>query len=66
MQTAWATFAKNPTSGPGWNQVGPLGNNVACLGCNGGTGTTMISEASIDIPCTAFDLAYPLFTSIGI
>ncbi|KAK5113471.1 hypothetical protein LTR85_010899 [Meristemomyces frigidus] len=65
MQTAWANFAKNPTTtGPGWGKYNALGANVACIGCQGSSGQSPILAATIDGPCAILDAAYALFTSV--
>ncbi|KAI9758888.1 MAG: hypothetical protein M4579_002772 [Chaenotheca gracillima] len=61
MQTAWATFVKNPASGPGWSRVGLLpGKDLANIGSNGATGETIISELPLDKRCAIFDPLYLL------
>jgi hypothetical protein len=36
MQTAWANFAKNPATGPGWDKVGSLdGKDLGHFNYNG-------------------------------
>lgn len=34
MRSAWATFAKNPSGGPGWNPVGTGGAGPVLVGAN--------------------------------
>lgn len=61
MQTAWATFAKDPKSGPGWKASdGTSGDELACLGCEGSSGVQMISASVIDARCSLYA---PLFTA---
>ncbi len=61
MQTAWATFAKDPTRGPGWKASdGTSEDEIACLGCGGNFGLQMISASVIDSRCSQYG---PLFTS---
>jgi len=61
MQTAWARFAKDPTTGPGWPSYGskqgvnPVG--LADLGALGTDGVTMIPQYDVDYRC-------PLYTEI--
>ena len=61
MQTAWATFAKDPTGGPGWKASdGTSDDELACLGCGGDFGLQMISASVIDARCSQYG---PLFTA---
>ncbi|KAK4494222.1 hypothetical protein PRZ48_014520 [Zasmidium cellare] len=50
VQTAWASFAKDPTNGPGWPAYGSA-QNVANLGSNGSPGEVTIPAAQIDGIC---------------
>ncbi|TIB79839.1 Carboxylesterase [Wallemia mellicola] len=69
MQTAWANFAKDPTSenAPGWNPVNHWRiNDIACLGCvENSTGLTTKSELEFDGDCLVLNNFYtaskPLF-----
>jgi carboxylesterase type B len=55
MQTAWATFAKDPKSGPGWKASdGTSSDEVACLGCEGSSGLEMIPVSVIDARCEQY------------
>ena len=62
MQTAWANFAKDPMTGPGWPSYGskagvnPAG--VADLGAFGSDGVTMIPEYDIDYRCPLYAELY--------
>jgi hypothetical protein len=59
MQGAWANFAKNPTYGPGWNQVGTYdGTDMGALGSNGTSGVTVTGSVQVDSKCGIFDLVY--------
>jgi carboxylesterase 2 len=52
MQTTWANFAKNPSTGPGWPAVGT--NSGLELGNIGGvdsTGETTVQLSSVDYVC---------------
>jgi carboxylesterase type B len=61
MQTAWATFAKDPNGGPGWKASdGTSGDEVACLGCEGSSGLEMIAASVIDPRCSQYA---PLLTA---
>lgn len=60
MQTAWATFSKDPAAGPGWKAVDGTGNDLACLGCNGGPGVQIIAESVVDSRCSQYA---PLYTA---
>jgi len=65
LQTAWATFAKNPTSGPdaswpkvstasGGAYIGVLGNS----GTTAGTGVTVEQSTGLDTRCSLFASYY--------
>ncbi|KAF2809356.1 alpha/beta-hydrolase [Mytilinidion resinicola] len=64
MQTAWATFAKNPTSGPdpAWPKVGTASGSayIGVLGNSGNTFTnlTVIQSTTLDGRCSLF---YPIY-----
>ena len=58
MQTAWATFAKNPMGGPGWRPIDSTGFDVACLGCNGSSNVIIVSESSLDYRCGLYKSIY--------
>lgn len=60
MQTAWATFAKDPKRGPGWKASDGTSGELACLGCGGSSGIQMISTSELDARCSQFA---PLFTA---
>ncbi|KAL5346223.1 hypothetical protein ACLOAV_008491 [Pseudogymnoascus australis] len=67
IQAAWAGFVKDPWGeGPGWDRVDENGSGLACFGCDGGTGVTLIDEPQVDVRCPYYDLLYkstktPLF-----
>ncbi|KAI9717837.1 MAG: hypothetical protein M1828_007076 [Chrysothrix sp. TS-e1954] len=62
MNTAWATFAKNPQGGPGWNELGTFdGNDLGVLGAYGSSGVTMINAVDVDERCSVY---FPLFKSV--
>lgn len=50
MQTAWASFAKDPASGPGWPAF-VSEQNVANIGSNGCSGSVTIPASQIDGIC---------------
>ena len=56
MNTAWATFAKNPYAGPGWNRLGTFaGQDVGVLGTAGSSGVTVRTANDIgDAKCQQF------------
>lgn len=54
MQTAWANFAKDPSNGPGWVELGSATKDVANLGGNGNFGETDITQESIDYECPIY------------
>ncbi|KAF2164978.1 hypothetical protein M409DRAFT_67655 [Zasmidium cellare ATCC 36951] len=64
MQSAWANFAKNPTSGPGWPAYGSA-QNVANLGSNGSPGEVTIPPAQIDGICGLLGVLGGLNTALG-
>ena len=53
MQTAWASFAKNPVAGPGWDQV----PRVAALGSNGVL-KTIVNAGTLDRNCPLYRAYY--------
>ncbi|QIW96262.1 hypothetical protein AMS68_001780 [Peltaster fructicola] len=57
MQGAWASFAKDPSKGPGWNQYGKNFNDLAILGgVNNTAGLSQQNEIlTADYPCVVFD-----------
>ena len=62
MNTAWATFAKNPMAGPGWNALGTFGDqNLGILGGDGSSGVTVVNQTSVDAQC---QLLLPAFQAI--
>jgi hypothetical protein len=58
MQTAWATFAKDPRGGPGWKALDATSDELACLGCGGSSGIQMISTNVVDSRCSQYDPLY--------
>ncbi|RDL32983.1 Uncharacterized protein BP5553_08422 [Venustampulla echinocandica] len=59
IQASWAGFIKDPWgAGPGWDRVDSNGNNLACFGCDGGTGVTLIDEPKADARCPYYQLTY--------
>ncbi|KAK3896472.1 Carboxylesterase [Staphylotrichum tortipilum] len=60
LQTAWATFAKDPTGGPGWKALDATSDELACLGCGGSSGVQMISTSVVDSRCSQYA---PLYTA---
>jgi carboxylesterase type B len=58
MQAAWANFAKDPASGPGWKALDGTGNDLGCLGCNGSSGVQIIDENDVDSRCSLFAPLY--------
>ncbi|KAJ3120796.1 hypothetical protein HK100_012648 [Physocladia obscura] len=63
IQTAWATFAKDPWSGPGWTEYGQANNSLACLGCNGTGGVELISDVGLDSRCAYYESLYAVTTT---
>ncbi|EXJ78651.1 hypothetical protein A1O1_09052 [Capronia coronata CBS 617.96] len=53
LQTSWATFARNPSGGPGWAGV-PI---VADLG-TGGVLNTLVSAGDLDQRCALYRLVF--------
>lgn len=60
MQTAWATFAKDPVAGPGWKALDMTGDQLACLGCGGSSGVQIMSTSVVDSRCSQYA---PLYTA---
>ena len=60
IQKAWATFAKNPSSGPGWKALDASGDDLACLGCDGSGGVQIIARDVVDSRCSQYA---PLYTA---
>ncbi|KFY01167.1 hypothetical protein V490_01048 [Pseudogymnoascus sp. VKM F-3557] len=59
IQAAWAGFVKDPWGkGPGWDRVDSNGKGLACFGCDGGTGFTLIDEAQVDARCPLYQFLY--------
>ncbi|KAJ3472798.1 hypothetical protein NLG97_g10710 [Lecanicillium saksenae] len=56
MQTTWANFAKNPSSGPGWQQIHTTPKAIAELGGkHNSTGKYMISPIEIENDCFLYN-----------
>ena len=52
MQTAWASFAKCPECGPGWDKLGTFnGRNVADFGTSGSSGLNLVNQQEVDAKC---------------
>lgn len=59
IQAAWADFAKNPSSGPGWPTYSPSEPSLANLGGEGARDSiTMIDPDVVDWRCGVFWDAY--------
>lgn len=59
MRSAWAQFAKNPESGPGWNPIGSLqDNDLGVLGTNGSIGVQAMTQGLIDVNCALYTNLY--------
>jgi hypothetical protein len=60
VQGAWARFAKDPWSGPGWTAVGnsPSGNDIGDIGAFGDSGVRMIKGQDVDKRC---DIYMPIY-----
>ncbi|KAK3313371.1 Alpha/Beta hydrolase protein [Apodospora peruviana] len=59
MQTAWASFAKNPAAGPGWPKYGSESLSLANLGGEGARDSiTMADPGVVDSRCWVFSDAY--------
>lgn len=59
IQAAWASFARNPTVGPGWTRYIPTTQSLADLGGEGSRDSiTMIEPAVVDSRCNVFWDAY--------
>jgi len=54
MMGAWASFAKEPSKGPGWARVGSTSKSVAVLGSNGTSTPVMRAPADLDTRCSVF------------
>ncbi|OBT50747.1 hypothetical protein VE04_08419 [Pseudogymnoascus sp. 24MN13] len=64
IQKAWAGFVKDPWGeGPGWDRVDENGAGLACFGCDGGTGFTLIDEPHVDARCPYYDSLYSITKS---
>lgn len=59
MQSAWATFSKCPTCGPGWNALGSAAEqDVANFGTNGSSSWNMIEQHVVDSRCHLYTPYY--------
>lgn len=56
MQSAWATFAKNPLGGPGWNQVGTGAAGEVIVGINTTQVGGVYTDAKGGVSTGAWDL----------
>ncbi|KAL8721757.1 MAG: hypothetical protein Q9181_007638, partial [Wetmoreana brouardii] len=64
VQTAWANFAKDPTTkGPGWPRIGSTEQDLGDLGANGSEGLTMITEEEVDFRCGIYAPIYANITA---
>ncbi len=64
MQTAWASFAKDPELGPGWMKIGEQENDVAVLGGPGASGgAEVVPQGRLDGRCALFEGVYASVTS---
>lgn len=56
MQSAWANFAKDPASGPGWPRIDPAtGTGLQQLGADGSDSGKTVPQGVADYPCPAYD-----------
>lgn len=55
MQTAWAKFAKDPYTGPGWPRYNA---SLGVLGANGTSGVTVVDPTTVDFRCSIYQIAY--------
>lgn len=63
LSESWATFAKNPMYGPGWNRVGSfLWYDIAIIGTDGSSGVEMVYRETINGKCQAL---LPLFRAVN-
>ena len=59
MQTAWASFAKCPSCGPGWNRWGTFaGVDLADFGVKRSSGLTLIRPWDVDFRCKLYNDYY--------
>lgn len=59
IQAAWASFAKDPASGPGWSKYEPTSRSLANLGGEGNRDSiTMVSPDVVNSRCSVFWDAY--------
>lgn len=59
MQTAWASFAKCPECGPGWNMLGTFsGRDVADFGVHGSSGLRLVEQQELDSKCHLYTPYY--------
>ena len=59
IQSSWAGFVKDPWgAGPGWGRIDESGNGIACLGCNGSSGVSIINSDIIDGRCQLYSQRY--------
>lgn len=63
MRGAWASFARNPFAGPGWNALGTFGGtDLGVLGTNGTSGVTVIRQSDVDSRCRILEPLYPFLS----
>jgi acetylcholinesterase len=64
IQGAWARFAKDPSSGPGWTAVAasPSGTDLGDIGLMGSAGVTVIRPSIVDTRCGIY---YPLYKAVA-
>jgi carboxylesterase 2 len=60
MQTAWATFAKDPSNGPGWPKWQSEVKDLADIGGNGNNGEFEIDPNTVDQRCAIYAPVYAL------
>lgn len=59
MRGAWAAFAKDPETGPGWNPIGSPGDmDLGVLGSNGSTGVQILTQDLVDVNCALYTQLY--------
>ncbi|KAK4543426.1 hypothetical protein LTR36_005569 [Oleoguttula mirabilis] len=56
MMSAWARFAKNPSAGPGWNQIGTGGAGAVLVGASGVEVGGVYMGANASVVSGAWDL----------
>lgn len=72
MQTAWVTFARDPTNGLrnapfAWPRVNDGGNDIVLLGNSANPGgATFTSSSKVDTDCGTIDALVALYNLLGI